>query len=196
MLERFSLAFIPLFVAFDALGLLPLYWSVAEGLSNEQRRQTIHKAALVAWLVGLAFLIVSEWVLRALGIQMGDVMIAGGIILLLLALQDLLSVQKPAHAPTEGDFGVVPLAVPLIVGPAGLTALLLVRQRFGVWVAASAFNLNILLTWGALLLADRLVAWTGREGTRVISKISNLVLAAFAVMLVRQGMLLWLPEFK
>ena len=193
MLERFWLAFIPLFVAFDALALLPLYWSLAEGLSNDQRRSAIHQASLVAWLVGLSFLVISGWVWRFLGINVADVMIAGGLILFVLSINDLLHTDKARHGAPE-EFGIVPLGVPLIVGPAVLTTLLLTRERHGVWVTAMAFNANILLTWAMLLAAERLLGWMGREGTKVMSKVANLILASFAVMLVRQGVTMLLAR--
>ena len=186
MVERFWLAFLPLFVAFDALGVLPLFWTLSEGLSAEQRRQAIHKAAMVGAFVGPVFLLVSAWVLDALGIEMADVMIAGGAILFALALSDLLRTEQIRSSAAE-DLGAVPLGVPLIVGPAVLATLLLARQRSGVWMTLAAFNLNMLLTWFILLTADWLVRWVGRDGARVVSKVFNLVLASFAVMLIRLG---------
>ena len=187
MAERFWLAFLPLFVAFDALAVLPLFWGMSEGVPPQQRREAVHKAILVGALVGPAFLLVSQWVLGALGLVVWDMMIAGGLILFALALNDLLRPEKIVAGAIE-EFGVVPLGVPLIVGPAVLTTLLLVRQRYGVWVTWAAFNLNMLIAWSLLLMADRLLKLMGREGARVLSKISSLVLASFAVMLVRQGL--------
>ena len=60
MFEPFWLAFVPLFVAVDPLAVVPLFWGLAEGLSPQQRRQAIHQAALVAWVVGLTFLVISR----------------------------------------------------------------------------------------------------------------------------------------
>lgn len=192
-MERFWLAFIPLFVAFDVLGLLPVYWGLAQGLPGLQRRQAVHQAIVVAFLVALAFLWVSGFVFRAMGIQMSDVLIAGGVILFVLALRDLLRPEKPPYGAAE-SIGVVPLGVPLIVGPAVLTTMLLTRERFGLWSTVAALSLNILLTWLVLQAADRLMERLGREGAKVISKVSNLVLAAFAVMLVRQGLVGLFPQ--
>ena len=186
--ERFWLVFIPLFVAFDVLGLLPVYWALAQGLAGEQRRQAVQNAILAAFLVALAFLWLSEFVFRAMGIQMSDVLIAGGIILFVLALNDLLRPAKTGYGSVDA-IGVVPLGVPLIVGPAVLTTLLLSRQRYGLWPTLGALSLNILISWLVLQLGDRLMERLGRDGARVISKVSGLILAAFAVMLVRQGLL-------
>jgi multiple antibiotic resistance protein len=186
--DRFWLAFIPLFVAFDAPGLLPLYWALSQGLPAPQRRQAVHNAVLVAFLVALAFLWVSGVVFRFMGIQMADVMIAGGVILFALTLNDLLHPEKAQLGSLEA-IGVVPLGVPLIVGPAVLTTVLLSRERYGLWPTVAALSLNVLTTWLVLQGADRLIERIGRDGAKVLSKVFSLVLAAFAVMLVRQGLL-------
>lgn len=188
-LERFWLAFIPLFVAFDVVGLLPLFWGLSQGMPREQRQEAIHQSTLVAWVVGPAFLLVSEWIFHLLGLQLADVMIAGGVILFGLALNDLLHPEKRA-ASSPDDLGVVPLGIPLIVGPAVLTTLLVLRKRYGLWMTLSSFGLNLLLTWVVLMAAEWLVHRLGRVSMRVMSKIASLVLAAFAVMLMRQGVTL------
>lgn len=185
--ERFWLAFIALFVAFDVVGLLPVYWGLAQGLPARERQQAVHQAVLVAFLVALAFLWVSGFVFLAMGLQVSDVMIAGGVILFALALRDLLHPTKTPNGSVEA-IGVVPLGVPLMVGPAVLATALLTRQRYGLWPTVGGLSLNILLTWVALQAADWLMQRVGREGAKVISKVSSLLLAAFAVMLIRQGL--------
>lgn len=184
--ERFWLVFIPLFVAFDVIGLVPVYWALAQGLPSVERRQAVHHAVIVGFLVALGFLWISGFVFQAMGIQMSDLLIAGGAILFVLSLNDLLRPDKTAYGGLEA-LGVVPFGVPLIVGPAVLTTIVLSRERVGVWATVGALSLNILLVWGALQVADRLMARLGRAGAKVISKVFNLVLAAFAVMLIRQG---------
>jgi len=186
MLERVWLAFLPLFVAFDAIGVLPLYWALAQGQSATQRQHAVQNAVLIAWLVALAFLGVSGVVLRVMGIEVSDLMIAGGAILFGLSLKDLLLPEKLGPSSVEA-IGVVPLGVPLIVGPAVLATMLLTRQRYGLIPTIGALTLNIILTWVVLQASDRLLERFGREAMAVISKVSNLILAAFAVMLVRHG---------
>ena len=103
------------------------------------------------------------------------------------ALNDLLRPEKTPSVGAEA-LGVVPLGVPLIAGPAVLTTMLLTRERFGLWATIGAVSVNILLVWAVLQAADRLMERIGRQVTSVISKVSNLLLAAFAVMLVRHGL--------
>lgn len=193
--ERFWLAFIPLFVAFDVLGVLPMYWALAHGVPKSERRQAVHNAMVVALLVALAFLWLSNLIFDAMGIRMSDVLISGGVILFVLSVHDLLTPQKTQYASIEA-IGVVPLGVPLIVGPAVLTTLLLSQERHGTWATVAALSANVLITWIVLQVADALMERLGQQGARVISKVFNLVLAAFAVMLIRQGLALWIPAIR
>ena len=186
--ERLGYAFLPLFVAFDVIGLLPVYWGLAQGLPRAQRQQAVHNAVIVAFVVALVFLWVSEALFRVMGLDMADLLIAGGAVLFIIALHDLLNPEKAQHASIEA-IGVVPLGVPLIVGPAVLTTVLLSRQRYGLWPTVAALSVNVLLTWAVLQASDWLMGRLGRDGARVVSKVFSLVLAALGVMLVRQGIM-------
>jgi len=104
-----------------------------------------------------------------------------------LALRDLLRPGKAVPNTIEA-IGVVPLGVPLIVGPAVLATILLTRHRYGLWPTVGALSLNILVTWILLQMADWFMERIGQQGVKVVSKVSSLVLAAFAVMLIRQGL--------
>lgn len=194
MFERFWLAFIPLFVAFDVIGLLPVYWALAHGVPSSQRRQMVHVAVMVAFFVSVVFLVGSRWVFRMLGIGLPDVLIAGGIILFMLMMNDLIRPEKTfgGFAGSADSLGAVPLGVPLIAGPAVLTTLLLLREQLGWRPALVSLSLNVLIVWVVLERAERLMGWLGPTGSRVLSKVASLLLAAFAVMLVRHGVLaLW-----
>ncbi len=185
-LEWFWHAFIPLFVALDAVGLLPLYWGLTQRLSAEQRRQAVGAAVSTAFLVAVGFLLVSRFIFALMGLELADVMVAGGAILVVLCLRDLL---LPEEAP-KGSFssvGVVPLGVPLLAGPAVLATMLLVRDQHGWPVTIAALVVNLAIVWLVLRASETLMRLLGREGAQVISKIASLVLAAFGVMLIRHG---------
>ena len=186
-MEQFWYAFIPLCVAFDGVGLLPLFWGLSQRLNPAQRRRAVTEAVLTALLVALGFLLVSPVVFVLMGLELADLMVAGGAILFALSLRDMLFPDKPPRGRYPSP-GVVPLGVPLLAGPAVLTAMLLVRQRYGWPVTLTALAANMALIWGILRSSDWLMQRLGTEGAQVISKISSLVLTAFAVMLIRQGL--------
>ncbi len=187
-MERFLHAFIPLFVAFDAVGLLPLFWALAHRLEPHERHRAVTEGVVTALLVAIGFLLVSKFLLALMGLRLSDVMIAGGAILIILSLRDILLPEEPPKGNYPNP-GVVPLGVPLLTGPAVLTAVLLVRDRYGWLVTFAALAANALVIWVVLRSAGWLMHRLGREGAQVISKIASLLLTAFGVMLIRQGVM-------
>ena len=195
MMERFWYAFIPLFVAFDGVGLLPVFWSLAQRLDPRARQQAATEAALTALLVAITFLPLSHFVFKLMGLELADIMVAGGAILLVLCLKELLWQDALPERPYPSP-GVVPLGVPLLTGPAVLTTVLLVRDQYGWRVTLVALFANMALVWIMLRASGGLMQRLGREGSQVISKIFNLILTAFGVMLIRQGITLFLAAGK
>ena len=185
-MDRFWHAFIPLCVAFDGIGLLPLFWGLAHRLTSAQRRRAVVEAALTAFLVAVGFLLVSRFVFSLMGLELADIMVAGGAILIVLCLRELLLPDQPPKGGHPSP-GVVPLGVPLLSGPAVLTTVLLVRDQYGWATTYIALVANMLLIWLLLRSAAWLMRLLGQEGAEVISKIFSLILTAFGVMLIRQG---------
>ena len=190
-MELFWFAFIPLFVAFDGVGLLPVFWTLTRGLQPQARRQAATEAVLTALLVATAFLPASHLVFRLMGLELADIMVAGGVILLVLCLRELVLPQALPEGSSESP-GVVPLGVPLLTGPAVLTTVLLVRDQYGWRTTLAALFANMALVWVLLQSSAWLMARLRREGAQVVSKIFNLILTAFGIMLVRQGVTLML----
>jgi multiple antibiotic resistance protein len=182
----FTLAFVALFVAVDVLGVIPLYLSLTAGLSTEERRRLPRQSAITATAVGLGFLLVGNAVFRVLGISTADFQTAGGILLLVLSIHDLLSSGRgsPGGIPTVGA---VPIGTPLIVGPAALATLALLVQNYGYPVTLAALGANMVLAFGVLSHADKVGRVFGAAGSEVIAKVASLVLAAFGVSLIRRG---------
>ncbi len=185
-MQNFWQAFVPLFVAFDGIGLLPLFWGLAHRLNAPQRQRAIAEAVVTAFLVAVGFLLVSRYVFALMGLELSDVMIAGGVILIILCLRDLL---LPEALP-EGEYpspGIVPVGVPLLAGPAVLTTVLLVRDQYGRTATFGALVANLVLIWILLQTSKWLIQRLGKEGAQLVSKIFSLMLTAFGVMLIRRG---------
>eukprot|EP01031_Cornospumella_fuschlensis_P050424 gene50424-biopygen40470 len=128
VLEQFLKAFIPLFVAIDPIGLAAVFLALGQGVPAEQRRRIAKQATWTGGGVALLFLFLGQSIFAAVGITTSDFQIAGGLILFILAARDL--VHSAAEEPTKlaDDFGVVPLGMPLIAGPASITTLILLAQ--------------------------------------------------------------------
>ena len=190
-MESFWHAFIPLFVAFDVVGLLPLFWALVQRLGADQRRTAVSEAVATSLLVTVGFLLVIRFVFVLMGLELADLMVAGGTILIVLSLRDLL---LPDELP-KGMYtspGVVPVGVPLLAGPAVLTAAVLVRDRYGWPVTIVALIVNMAIIWMILRSSEWLIQRLGKEGAQVISKVASLVLTAFGVMLIRHGIVTFL----
>ncbi|HEX2958159.1 MAG TPA: MarC family protein [Chitinispirillaceae bacterium] len=186
--HSFWLCFVPLFVAVDAIGVLPLYLSLTDGASPAEKRKTIISSVLTASAVGLLFLFVGEAILRVMGITVADFMVAGGIILFLIAIGDLITVDKVLRKVNPEALGPVPIGVPLIVGPAVLTTIMLLVREYGFFITAVATISNILIAGVFFQLSEFIMKWIGKSGSKIISRVASLFLAAIAVMLVRKGL--------
>jgi multiple antibiotic resistance protein len=185
-LEHFVLAFIPLLVAIDPVGLVPIYISMASNVDPPERNSVVAQAITTAFLVGVGFLFLGQLLFSALGITVADFQIAGGLILLALAGQDLLASDQRSRVAGR-DFGVVPLGMPLIAGPGMLTGVLTLSDTVGAFATLSALIANLLIVWVALRFAEPIAKRIGATAMRGISRIVALLLAAIAVNLIRRG---------
>lgn len=185
--ETFLLAFIPLFVAMDVLGTLPLFIGLTEGITEKRRNRLVIEATLTALAISLIFLGSGKLLFSFLGITENDFRIAGGLVLLVLSINDLLFSSDTARKNPETTIGVVPIGIPLIMGPAALTTILIIVDSYGyVWTITS-ISLNLLIVWVVFRNADRVLMVLGKAGSRAIAKVASLFLAAIAVMMIRVG---------
>jgi multiple antibiotic resistance protein len=182
------MCFVPLFVAVDAIGVLPLYLSLTDGAQVKEKRMTIVTSILTASAVGMLFLFVGDMILKIMGITVADFMVAGGIILFLIAVGDIVNVDKVLRKVNHEALGPVPIGVPLIVGPAVLTTIMLLVREYGYLYTALATIANISIAGLFFLISEFILKWIGKSGTKIISKVASLFLAAIAVMLVRKGL--------
>ncbi|RLE10610.1 MarC family protein [Candidatus Aerophobetes bacterium] len=184
--NSFILSFIPVFVAVDAFGVLPIFISLTEGMKKKERVRVVRQSVLTALIIAIAFIFVGKAIFLILGVTVQDFMIAGGTVLFILSVVDLLFPTKQRRTST---IGVVPLGMPLIAGPAVLTTSLVSVDAFGVVPTLLSVILNILLAGFVFFSSDFLMKILGTAGSRGISKVSSLLLAAIGVMMVRRGIM-------
>jgi multiple antibiotic resistance protein len=195
MLKNILLAFIPIFVAVDAIGVLPIFVALTAGAEPETKKRIIVQSMATALGLAIGFVLLGKAVFRLLGITVSDFMIAGGAILFSLAIIDIINPVKRRRMSDE-QLGVVPLGTPLLVGPAVLTTCLLVIPQHGMLATVVAVAANILLAGLVLKSCDGLIRMLGEAGTRALSKVTSLLLAAIAVMLIRKGVFMLLEAGK
>jgi multiple antibiotic resistance protein len=191
LLRELALTFVPLFFAMDAVGNLPIFLALTQEVEPKHRRRAVHVATLTALGVGLGFVALGKAIFSLLGIEVADFLMAGGIILLILAIRYLITgkIVETEDLSASETVGVVPLGTPLVVGPAVLASLLLLIGQYRIPIVLSSFILNLAIQWVLFRQANRIVDVLGRTGVNAVSKIVMLLLAAIAVKMIRQGVL-------
>ena len=185
-LKELPLTFIPLFVAMDPFGILPIYMSVTVDLADREKTKVIKHSTAAALIICLAFVAVGEAIFSILGITVDDFKIAGGLLLLVFAIIELVG-QKQDYKKAH-DVGIVPIGVPLLVGPAVLTTLIVLVDHYGIIPTLISLVLNLILTYAVFSGARPILKLIGKNGVIAISKIVALLLAAIAVMMIRIGL--------
>lgn len=195
ILNTILLAFIPIFVAVDAMGLLPVFVSLTHGMRDREKSQIIGQSMFTAACLAIGFIFLGKAIFKLLGVTVGDFMVAGGAILFCIAIVDLMSSQK--HRRIKGDtLGAVPLGTPLIVGPAVLTTSLILIDEYGLYATLISVLANIILVGITFIFSGALIKVLGESGSRALSKVTSLFLGAIGVMMIRKGVILLLALTK
>ena len=183
---NYLLALIPIFVAIDVIGILPIFLSLTEGSEDATRMKIVRQSVITSFAVSLGFLAVGKFIFNVLGVSIADFKIAGGIILLIIATTDLLFPQKTGRL-TDPTLGVVPLGMPIIVGPALLTTIVISVDLYDYLPTIFSLIVNLLLVWFAFSNSTYIIRLMGEGGAKAFGKIVSLFLAAIAVMMIRRG---------
>jgi multiple antibiotic resistance protein len=186
-MKNFLLCFVPFFVAVDAIGVLPIFIGLTEGIDSAQRRRIIFQSLITASAVAIMFLLGGPFVLALVGVGVSDFMLAGGVLLLVISLSDLITGEKLQRIVDPETIGAVPIGVPLISGPAVLTTSVLLANEHGIASASAALLVNIGIAGVAFSFAKPIERFLGNAGSKTLSKVASLFLASIAVMLIRKG---------
>ncbi|KPK99159.1 MAG: hypothetical protein AMJ95_00940 [Omnitrophica WOR_2 bacterium SM23_72] len=191
VLQPYILTFIPIFVAVDAIGNIPLFISLVNSLGKKQRQKVVLDTVTTATAVAILFVLIGKWILSFIGITISDFQIAGGALLFIISVRLLMpgtakSLVANSH---EKNIGVFPLGTPLVTGPAVLTTTLIMHDTFGLFPTLLSLLANMLIVWVTLAKADVIMKVMGTSGTRAFSKIMYVLLAAIGVMMIRRGIL-------
>jgi multiple antibiotic resistance protein len=186
-LKIFVLSFIPLFVAIDVLGLVPIFLSLTGKMNPKEKKKLITDATLTALAVSLVFLFGGRMIFNFLGITENDFRVGGGIVLLVLAIVELIFVGEDNRTP-QTSVGVVPIGIPLIIGPAVLTTLLIVVDAYGYLAAVIALLANLFLVWLIFRNSNLIIRIMGEAGSKAFAKVAALFMAAIAIMMIRVGL--------
>lgn len=175
--------FIAVFVLADAVGNIPIVLILTKGMTPEERNRVIDKAIVVAIAVLLMFVFTGQLILTYLEISMASLRVAGGLLLLLVALQMLRGELDTPILEEGRDVAITPLALPLLAGPGTLTTVMLLTSQsqlpyLGVVLGIVA---AMFISWLILRLGTYIDKWIGAEGGVIITQLFGFLLAALAV---------------
>ena len=189
ILDSFVMTLIPLFIVIDAIGDLLFLEKASEDLVRQEQRKIANIAVLTAAIVGLVFLFFGQLLLNAMNISVGAFVIAGGIILLVLSINFLVT-GRSVDIEDEKLIAIVPLGTPLLAGPATITALLILVTQYPLYIVLISYITNLIIAWVIFLGKDKIIKVMGQGGVKAVSNVLNLLLAAIAVSLALRGLTL------
>ena len=199
LVEAFLYALVALLVIFDPAGTAALFVAMTPQDTRAERNEQARRACFIAFVVLASFGLLGEGLLRALGIGLPAMQVAGGILLFLTAA-DMVTAHGALRAtPREReaarrtpDISVFPLAIPLIAGPGAMTTMVLLRSAArGDFASVAAIELALLVaiaaTLAALLAARAVARLLGEVGANVIGRVLGVLLAAMAAQIALDG---------
>lgn len=184
-ISLFVRAFVAVFVLADALGNAPVFLVLTKGMEPEERNRVVDRATLVATAVLITFTFVGQPILNYLHISMSSLEAAGGLLLLLIAL-DMLNGKMDTPIVEQGrDVAITPLALPLLAGPGTLTTVMLLVADSPSLISYVSVVAGIVaamvVTWFIVRQSGRIDQWIGAEGAVIATKLLGFLLAALAV---------------
>jgi len=170
----------------DIIGLIPIFIGMTGGMEKRNVSRITMHAVTAGFIVSIAFIFLGKFLFKAIGITINDFRVAGGLLLLVFAVNDLLFSSEARKTPSA-SMGIVPIGIPLLVGPAVLTILLLSADNYGYINTISSLAANLAIAWIGFHFSDRIISVLGEGGSRGIAKVASLLLASIGVMMIRIG---------
>lgn len=174
-------AFIQLFVITDPLGNLPIFHSFTSGKSKDERQRVYLAAGMFAFVILLVFALLGVSILNLLNISLSDFRIAGGLLLLIIAIIILVRGSWISAKPDDGMMGAVPLGCPLLAGPGAITTAMVLIGTYGYQVVIPAIVLNFIISIMILFEGEAILRILGETGAEIVARIMAIFLAAIGV---------------
>ncbi len=190
MFESFLHLFITLLIIIDPFGLIPYFLALTSNFSQKERALAISKAVLFAALILSIFAVFGQHLLEYLSLSIASFKVAGGLLLLWVAFEMILSHPKPPKE--KEDIALAPLATPLLAGPAAIATIIIYTGQASGFVVSRLIIIGIVfavlfLTWLILVNSEYLFRILKKQGSLALAKIMGLILAALAIEMIFAG---------
>jgi len=180
-------AILVLFIMLDPLGNIPIFMSLTEKMPKKQRAKTFNTAVIVSIILLLLFAFAGQEIFSIFGISIHSFQIAGGILLLIIAIRLIITGRIIDLEKTPESVGAVPIAMPLLVGPGAITTAIFSIQQYGMSITTVAIIIVLTITWIILRSTRRIYHFLGKSGALVIAQVNALFIAAIAVQFILMG---------
>lgn len=183
-MEKFIFAFFSLFITLDPVGVIPVFVGYTRSLSEQKRKKILLLSIFTCFFLGIIFLFCGEFLFSCLKISLGDFLIASGLILLVFSITEFIGA---AQIKLEEDIAIVPLTIPMLAGPAFLTAVMVSKSYYGSIITLVALISNMVVATVILYFGQQISRFLGKAGIKGFIKILSLFLAALGIKFIREG---------
>lgn len=202
-----------LIVLVNPFSALSIFLELTQGYTSRERRRTAQITALSVFIIMTVFIFSGNWILKILSISTGSFQVGGGILVFLIAVSMMNSGSNPAKPkigtqehdeitvqprPNMGAVAIVPLAMPLIIGPGGISTVIIhasaARHMNDLLAILAAGAVISVICYLSLLAAAKVSRWLGETGLTVLNRIMGMLLAAVAVEIVIAGIRSLFPQ--
>ncbi|MEI6796449.1 MAG: MarC family protein [Methanomassiliicoccales archaeon] len=187
MLEGLVYAAVLLFFIFDTFASLPIFMAMTKDQTEKERMRSANNAVLVSTILFVIFALVGTLLLDLFGVTVDGFRIAGGIVLLLMAVEIIFGLSFTKAG--EKDVAWVIIATPILTGPGVITTAILLVSKFDIVTTLLAGAFALIVTWLLLHNSIYIVGLVGNNAIEIFSRVIGLLLAAVAVEYIMQGAL-------
>jgi multiple antibiotic resistance protein len=187
-ISELAKAAIALFIIVDPFGNIPIFMGLTDKMEDAHRKKVYKTATLVSFILLLVFAFLGQEILNIFSLSIYSFEVAGGILLLIIAIRILISGSMHEHIESPESIGAVPIAIPLLVGPGAITTTIFNLQAYGSIAAILAVVIVLSLTWVILRFINKIYRFLGKTGSLIIARVMALLIAAIAIQYILTGL--------
>lgn len=180
-------AAIVLFIIVDPLGDIPIFIGLTEKMTELQRKKIFNTATIVGFILLLVFAFTGQEIFIIFGVSISSFEVAGGILLLIIAIRILISGSMHETDVAPESMGAVPIAMPLLVGPGAITTTIFNLHAYDIYVTVISVFIVMAIVWLILRYITSVNRFLGKTGSLVIARVMSLLIAAIAVQYILTG---------
>jgi len=189
MYEEIIKSFIALFVIINPIGNLTIFVGLSKGLDAKKRTKIVNQAMSISTILLLLFLFMGPAIFKLFDIGIDSFMIAGGIILLIIAIIYVLDIHTRDHDKVEDDIAAVPMATPFLIGPGTIATVILLVSNYGILNPLIGAIAALLAVWIILRFSNKVYKFLGIHWATILSRVMGLFVGAIAIEFIKNGVM-------